>query len=166
MTVVIQDAEVQALINDLISKTARPRAALDAVGTRIVARIRATFVAGASPYGEKWAPLKFRRGRPLFKTGRTLFNRITHSTSETSVDVGIFNKRSAEIGEKHQFGAVEKAPPGKFIIFKDEIHDKLVFARKIRIPARPFLPIRGSVADLPRTWIDDITALFEKDFEK
>ncbi len=113
---------------------------LESVGVALTENVRMTFIAGTSPYGVKWLPLKFRRGDPLRDTGR-LMNSITHRIAADGVEVGT----NVPYAGVHQFG---------YAVLKARIGSKQV-RRGARIPARPFFP--NSAQGLPVAWEREIT---------
>ena len=142
-------AEIEELLRDANILPLAQRA----LGESVTENTRLAFVDGASPYGERWAPLKLRSGQPLRDTGR-LANSITWD-AEDILRVGT-NVCYASV---HQFGATIKARPGdagsnscgprKGASF---LHFNGIFAKQVTIPARPFLPdSRG----LPEEWRED-----------
>jgi phage gpG-like protein len=87
-----------------------------------------------TPEGAAW-PLT-RDGRAaLFVSGKHLYLSIDHAASATEARWG-----SGWIGAKvHQFGAVITPKDGKALHFS--LGGKDVFARKVTIPARPYLGV-------------------------
>ena len=87
-----------------------------------------------TPEGAAW-PLT-RDGRAaLFVSGTHLYRSIDHAASATEARWG-----SGWIGAKvHQFGAVITPKDGKALHFM--LGGKDVFARKVTIPARPYLGV-------------------------
>lgn len=142
------------------------------VGNAIVNRIRLCFKLSVSPWGEPWAPLKFRAprrtnngkrlsatgraqvkanaagapGKPLVNTGR-LRSSIVAKADAKGVTIGTNVKGAAT----HQFGATIVPKTAKRLVFPGP-NGALIFAKKVTIPARPFLPIRGGQVVLPFTW--------------
>lgn len=119
---------------------------LHAIGRVLESRVRAGFDAGVDPYGQPWAPLRIRQGKPLRDTGQ-LQNSITYTVEGNSVVVGT-NREHMQV---HQFGAVIKPKNGKFLAFPGA-GGHLILARQVTIPRRAFLPDRG----LPQDWADDV----------
>lgn len=120
--------------------------AFAAIGRVISNRIRLGFKAGRSPWGVPWAPLTSRVGQPLRNTG-LLQRSITSKPSKDSVEVGT-NRTGAPT---QHFGATILPKKGKYLVF--QIGGRKVFAKKVTIPARPFMPITpGGQVDLPEAW--------------
>jgi phage virion morphogenesis protein len=129
------------------------------IGAALVSNVQLGFKSSSSPYGQAWAPLKFRKGQPLRDTGR-LRNSITQQPDSDGVTVGT----NVDFAAVHQFGAVIKPVKAKRLVFGNGAGG-LVFAKQVRIPARPFLPIdsAGNVTLPPsyqRTVINRIRAHF------
>ncbi len=118
---------------------------LESVGVTLTENVRMTFVAGTSPYGVKWLPLKFRRGDPLRDTGR-LMNSITHRVAADGVEVGT----NVPYAGVHQFG---------YAVLKARLGSKQV-RRGPRIPARPFFP--NAAQGLPTAWEREVTDLVSR----
>lgn len=128
------------------------------IGRSLASRTQLGFRLGVDPYGEAWAPLKFRQGQPLRDTGR-LQRSITSVAGSDYVDVGT----NVSYGLVHQFGATIEAgkPPhislggyqttGSPVLLFRGPGGKTVAAKKVVIPARPILP----TAKLPSSWGTD-----------
>lgn len=111
------------------------------IGSSLVDEIKLGFTDSKDPWGAPWAPLsertqamnkgRRRDGQPLLDTGK-LRNSMTYRADKDSVEVGTsdFEKKALT----HQFGS------------------KNAWGRKIKVPARPFLPIIGKAVDLPDHW--------------
>ncbi len=171
----IDNQAVTAAFNRLLQLGQNPRPALEGIGGELLKNIQQGFEAGVSPYGQKWAPLKHRSGKPLLDSGK-LHNSISYRVVGNAVEIGT-NRPYAKV---HQFGAeIERAAyskqirhrtdakgnllrtklfGGKGLIFAKDSHARAqtrwveVGAHKIAIPARPFLPTDG----LPDSWRDDV----------
>lgn len=156
-------------------------AAFAAVGRMLLNRIRLCFRTGTSPYGNTWAPVKFRAlrltgrgkisptgrkqqaannkgggavGQPLRDTGR-MARSFTSQPDAKGVTVGtnIKAESGASIARVHQFGATITPKNGKFLVFPGP-NGNLIFAKRVKIPARPFMPITHSgVIVLPPSWL-------------
>ena len=106
--------------------------------------------------------LKFRQGVPLNDTRMHIYQRITYAADTNSVRVGLLDSESAKIGQVHQFGAVIKPVHAKMLRFTPRGFKKPFFAKQVTIPARPFMPIRNGVADLPAEWMDQVLETMRK----
>jgi phage virion morphogenesis protein len=113
---------------------------LNDVGAALTENVRMSFVMGASPYGVKWLPLKFRRGDPLRDTDR-LMNSITYRVAADGVEVGT----NVPYAGVHQFG---------YSVIKARFGSKQA-RRGARIPARPFFP--NAAQGLPVAWEREVT---------
>lgn len=98
------------------------------------------FSAGHAPDGTAWAPLKVRSGMPLRNDGG-LAGSITFHVSGLNVSVGT----NVWYGAVHQKGMVIK-PKKKKALYSAKL--KIMFGKKVTIPARPFLP----VGTIPAAW--------------
>jgi phage gpG-like protein len=118
------------------------------IGRVLVNRIRLCFKLGIDPWANPWAKLKIRKGQPLRDTGR-LQRSIVSSPDAQGVTVGT-NLVYAPV---HQFGATIEPVKAKRLVFPGP-GGKLIFAKKVTIPARPFLPLRRGQAAvaLPPAW--------------
>lgn len=94
-----------------------------------------------------------KAGQPLRDTGR-LQRSITAAADSQGVTVGT-NLRQARI---HQFGGVIRPKTAKSLVFPGPTGE-LIFAKKVTIPARPYLPLRraSTTVDLPPAWSLQIT---------
>ncbi len=85
-----------------------------------------------SPDGQAWIPSK-DGGSTLFRTGHHLASSIDHAAGAEEVKWG-----SGWIGARvHQFGATIVPVNAKSLVFN--VGGKEVFAKKVVIPARPYL---------------------------
>lgn len=140
----IDDEEVQAAFDRLLRVVDDPGPALDAIGRVLKSNIQRCFLESRSPYGETWAPLKARKGKPLVNDGH-LQNSIDYQVDSPSVVVGT-NKVQATI---QNFGGVIAAKNSQALFFM--VGDRKVFVKSVTIPARQFMPTDG----LPDDWRDD-----------
>lgn len=119
--------------------------------------IRERFVYGRGPFGIPW-PVSRRAardgGRTLIDSGG-IVNSLTHEATETRVEVGIIAKtRSAKFAYVHQFGATITPKNGPYLIFRGA-DGKLIFAKSVTIPARPFIGIDDlDRQELTEAWED------------
>lgn len=132
---------------------------MSVIGRTVVSRTQLGFRLGVDPYGTPWKPLRFRKGRPLRDTAR-LQRSITHVAGSNFVDVGT----NVAYGVVHQFGATVEAgkPPhvslggyqtsGSPVLVFPGPGGRKIRAKKVVIPARPFLP----TTKLPDAMGDDI----------
>lgn len=145
MTVTIDDAQVMAALEKLRARVQNTKPALKDIGEELVSRILDSFEREASPYGEKWEPLKpatiLGRAR-RFKTQKAkvaaLANpRILQDTGalRSSIEIQSVGNDHVTVWSRqpyagvHQFGSARK-----------------------NIPARRFFPIRDGRVDLPPGW--------------
>lgn len=107
----------------------------DLVGTAIVAGVKNAFIRGADPEtGTAWAPLKARHGQPLRDRG-VLMRSIHYEAHGGSVSVGT----NLIYAATHQFGDSNRVPKtAPRLVFK--VFGVTVFAKKVSIPRRRFLP--------------------------
>lgn len=151
----------------------------DSVGAGLKTLIDLGFKLSQDPWGQQWAPLKFRAlrrsddgkkisrtgrqqaganrtgkaGQPLRDTGR-LQRSITYRAESDGLTVGtnIRAKSGASIAAVHQFGATIRPKKGKFLVFPGP-NGALIFAKKSVIPRRAFLPLdTGGNLALPASW--------------
>lgn len=139
--------KVEARLKKLALGSAERQKALGALGGALANRVRLCFRLGTSPYGAPWKPLnpRFRTGQPLRDTGR-LQRSITSQVQGDAVVVGT-NVRYART---HQYGATILPKNGEFL--RVPVGDGFLFLRRVRIPARPFMPLVGNAVSLPRPW--------------
>jgi phage gpG-like protein len=161
-TVTIDDAEFLALLDRLKSNVTNLRPAMADIGANMVSLIHEKLGQGVTPWGEAMKPLKFRKGVPLNDTRMHIYQRITYAADSNSVRVGMLDSESSKIGQVHQFGAVIKPVKAKRLVFTPRGFKKPFFAKQVTIPARPFMPIRNEVADLPTEWMDQVLETMRK----
>lgn len=145
----IDDSVGQAKLRALERALANPRPMYAAIGRVLVNRIRLCFRLGVDPWGTPWLPLKLRKGQPLRDTGR-LANSVSAQASADDVVVGT-NVRYAAT---HQFGAtITPKKAGGRLVFRGP-NGTVIFAKKVVVPARPFMPLRsyGGPPALPPAW--------------
>lgn len=157
----------------LLKSVQNPAPLYAAIGSQIANRIRLCFRMGIDPWGRPWLPIKWRAprsrddrtltrtgrgqvaanaggsaGQPLRDTGR-LARSITSKADAAGVTVGT-NVRYART---HQFGATIKPTKAKRLVFPGP-SGALIFAKKVTVPGRPFMPLRRgeSTVALPPAW--------------
>jgi phage virion morphogenesis protein len=103
---------------------------------------------GPGPDGTKWSPNK--EGTPiLFRTGRHLHDSIASTSSGTSGEWGA----AWEFAHVHQEGAVITPKSAGRLVFM--LGDKRVFAKKVTIPARPFVGVSAEDAEEIKELVTD-----------
>jgi phage gpG-like protein len=146
ISITLDDRAVLAALTQLRDHARDLAPAFHEIGSSLVDEIKLGFSEGRSPYGVPWKPLspatqaankgRRRGGQPLRDTGK-LMNSITYRLlARQGVEVGTadFQPKAAT----HQFGSAN------------------AWGRRIRVPARPYLPIQGSTAILPDAWRQQI----------
>ncbi|GAB0119472.1 phage virion morphogenesis protein [Acidisoma sp. 7E03] len=114
---------------------------MSAIGTSLVSTTQRRFNEGRDPQGNFWKPLnpsyaRVKQGpRTLVGLGLEggLQGSITFVPSSRDVTVGT----PKVYGAVHQFGATIKPKNGKVLVFR--MAQGVTFARKVTVPARPFL---------------------------
>lgn len=99
------------------------------------------FARGISPAGAAWAPLQVRAGQPLRDT-----RRLQSSLAPVDTGRGFRISTNVSYAAVHQYGATIRAK-GKHGLYSPKL--KAHFGKKVKIPARPFLPRDGK---LPSRW--------------
>lgn len=98
-------------------------------------------------------------GKALVDTGR-LRASILADVDASGVEVGT-NVRYARV---HQFGKTILPKRGPFLIFPGP-SGEMIFAKRVTIPARPFMPVnRAGQLSLPTTWAANITRTLAEHF--
>lgn len=164
------DANLQRLLRTL--KKIGSTAAMSALAGRLAPQARAlvttTFEQSASPDGVPWAPLRYRKGQPLVRSGK-----LKASIKVMSNSKGFVVYTKAPYAAVHQYGGGTKARNqartrgGRFK--KNALAAKakrVVFVSRIgaaAIPARPFFPGNS----LPNAWRERLVKVsvdFVKEF--
>jgi phage gpG-like protein len=165
----IIDQDVREKLKALQDSAADMSPALNVVGRTVRDRILLGFKFSRSPYGQQWAPLKIREGVPLIDSGR-LRSSISYQVGGTSggqyVDVGTNYgplNGGGSVAAVHQFGAVIKPKQAKFLRFMGA--NGYIFAKKVVVPARPFMPIQGNDLVMPDSWSTAITKALKRHFD-
>lgn len=142
------DSLARARLARLDAAARSPRGAFETVGRVIVNRIRLCFRIGVDPWGSPWAALKMRKGQPLVDTAR-LFRSVVARPDNDGVTIGT-NVKYARV---HQYGATIVPVKAKRLVFQGP-NRRMIFAKRVVIPARPFMPIRRGAAavELPADW--------------
>lgn len=152
ITIQLQDERIQAALAKLKQQINDLEPLLTAVGGELKKHIQLGFRNSQSPYGQAWAPLKVRQGKPLVDTGR-LANSINYLVDANSVEVGT-NVLYAAL---QQFGGTIAPKQAKALSFV--VGGRRVFVKHgITIPARPFIPTAG----LPPTWREGVLRIIER----
>ncbi len=156
ITIKANASKALAKIKVLQNTAADMRPVFAAVGRTIKTRIDLCFKLGIDPWGSPWAALKIRKGgQPLKDRNRTGLSRIIVNPDSTGVTIGTAAQR--KIAATHQFGATIKPNNAKLLAFPGP-GGRMIFAKKVVVPARPFLPLRKSnVVALPPAWSAAVT---------
>jgi phage virion morphogenesis protein len=103
---------------------------------------------GPGPDGQAWPANQ--TGTPiLFRTGRHLHDSIASSSSGTSGEWGA----AWEFAHAHQYGATITPKSAGRLVFM--LGDKRVFAKKVMIPARPFVGVSAEDAEEIKALVTD-----------
>lgn len=150
-------------IRELQNSAANMQPVFATVGRVIKARIDLCFNLGIDPWGSPWAALKIRKGQPLVDRNLTGLSRIVSNPDQTGVTIGTMAQR--KIAATHQFGAVIRPKNGKYLRFPGP-NGQFIFAKKVTIPARPFMPLTkgGNVVALPPHWSAAVTNALKQYF--
>lgn len=153
ITIDVLDQEVLAKLEQLKAQGSNFGGPMAVIGRKVKTKIDLGFRASVTPWGAPWAPLKIRSGQPLRDTGR-LQRSITYRTGkqgdEAYVDVGT----NVAFAQVHQYGATIEPKTAKLLSFMTPLGR--AFAKKVVIPSRPFMPIKGDALALPPAWAADI----------
>lgn len=172
----IDDDGLQRKLNALEAAVTNKAPLYAAIGAALRTRIMLCFKLGIDPWGTPWRAIRFRApagkadargkfkptkrgagqiqanrsgsaGQPLVDTG-ALRSSIAVKADGQGVTVGT-NKVQAPV---HQFGATIRPKSVGRLVFQGP-NGAVVFAKKVTIPARPFMPLRREgVVELPPVW--------------
>ncbi len=158
----VNDAQARAKLKAMLGAAADMTAVYATVGRVIVNRIRLCFKLGIDPWANPWAKLKIRNGQPLRDTGR-LNRSIVANPDKTGVTIGT----NVQFAAVHQYGATIEPKKAKRLVFPGP-GGRMIFAKKVTIPARPFLPLKKgyTVVTLPPAWSADVTRAMRAYFKQ
>ncbi len=153
ITFKIDDSKAVARIRAVEAVAGNMTPVFATVGRVLANRVRLCFKLGIDPWGSPWAALRLRKGQPLRKTGR-LQRSIVSRADATGVTVGT----NVIYARTHQFGATIVPKKAKALAFPGP-GGRMIFAKKVSIPKRSFLPVRtpGGDVSLPAVWAIDVT---------
>lgn len=161
LTFKVDNRAIAGKLKALEKATGNLAGAYAVIGARIVAKIRLCFRLGIDPWGSPWLALKLRKGQPLRDT-RRLMSSVVANPDSSGVSIGT-NLLYAPV---HQFGATIVPKKAKRLVFPGP-NGQLIFAKKVVIPARPFMPIKGDgTVDLPPKWRADVVGALRAYFKK
>lgn len=167
LKVQVIDGQARAKIKALQASANNMQPVFATIGGIIRNRIRLCFKLGIDPWGSPWAALKFRQGQPLRNTGRMQAS-ITSRPDATGVTIGTnLRNKGVSYPAVQQFGATIEPKTAKRLVFPGP-GGKLIFAKKVTIPARPFLPLKkdATVVSLPPDWSLAVTRALRGYFKK
>lgn len=125
----------------------------DAAGNLVFTKAGAAQAAA----NEAAAAGKGSAGRPLVDTGK-LRASITSRADKTGVEIGT----NAQQAKLQHFGGVVKPKRGTTLAFPGP-GGEMIFARSVKIPARPFMPVDPSnTVQLPPAWKRNVLRIIEK----
>ncbi len=155
----VEDTGVAAKIRAMVAAAQSLEPLHQRIGAALVSRVQLGFKTGTSPYGATWAPLKLRQGQPLRDT-RRLLSSIVPAADPAGVTVGT----NVDYAAVHQFGAtIKPKKPGGRLVFAGP--GGMIFAKGVKIPARPFLPLDANGAtNLPPDYQKTIVARIRAHF--
>lgn len=158
----LDDGVLKQKLAELEQGAAAPKEMLQAIGRSVVTRIRLGFKTGRSPQGARWAPLKWRLGQPLRDKGHLQASVVANPPTADGIEIGT-NKVQARL---QHFGGEVVPKNGPHLVFKNQLSGGLVFAKKVVLPARPFMPVNDSgQIDIPPAWEAGMLAIVKRHFE-
>lgn len=153
ITITVDDAEVQAALNEAARRASDLTGLMDLIGAALVSSTQQRFEGQAGPTGVPWRSSQRagqQRGQTLVDSGR-LRQSITHRAGRDQVEVG----SGVMYAAVHQFGATIRAKSSKGLRFR--IGDRWVTKREVTIPPRPFLGLddedRAEIIELSTGWL-------------
>ncbi|MQT14396.1 phage virion morphogenesis protein [Segnochrobactrum spirostomi] len=143
ISVKILDAEAVAALRQIERLMGDTTPVTRAIGVGLVEVVHTHFETESDPQGKAWAPLEAtyaanKRGAGILREAGMrggLMGSITSRASASGVEVGS-NKVYAGV---HQEGATITPVNGPFLVFR--LGDRVVHARSVTIPARPFIGV-------------------------
>ncbi len=173
MKIEVIDQQVRKKLADLQAASGNVTPAMQVVGRKVKTRVQLGFKLSRDPWGSPWAPLNknlTRTGKPLVNRGMGgLMGSITYQIgaqgSDQHVDIGTnLNSNGIQYPAVHQFGAVINPKNSKYLRWMGP--NGPIFAKKVTIPARPFLPLDPGGVDMPAEWTKDILVALYNHFDK
>ena len=140
LTIHVDDTMLRQGIERVMARMANAQPIFDEIGQRLVTSVVHRFEREAGPHGAPWKPSRRATGaggQTLSDTGR-LRDSITHRAGADHVQVGTHIRYAAI----HQFGGTIRPKKGDRLVFS--VGGTKVFARAVKIPARPFLGLDAS----------------------
>ena len=167
----VLDQQVKKKMNDMQAASGNVKPAMQVVGRKVKTKVQLGFRTSQDPWGDAWAPLNknlTRSGSPLRNTGR-LMGSITYqlggSNTDQHVDIGTnLQSKGVLFPAVHQFGAVITPKNAKYLRWMGP--NGPISAKKVTIPARPFLPLTKSGVEMPQTWSVDVLTALHNHFDK
>lgn len=134
--------------------------ALHVIGRTMLTRINLGFKNATDPWGTAWKPLAIRQGQPLRDTG-ILQRSHTYNPVGNAVEIGT---KATQARLQHFGGRVEPRTAKALRFYA--ANGAPIFAKRVFVPARPFLPIlpNGQVV-LPTSWEQATLKALQKHFE-
>lgn len=193
LTIKVDDKLAQKRLAALEAAASNMAPVFETVGAALLRRVQLCFKLGIDPWGKPWLAIKWRAprtlkgskasaprlsaagkkqfeanqagtpGQPLRNTG-ALQRSISAKADASGVTIGT-NLKYAKV---HQFGATIRPKNGSRLVFPGP-GGAMIFAKKVVVPARPYLPLRrdATIADLPPAWsagvVDSLRAYFRKE---
>lgn len=127
-----------AHLRDAIARAIGPElgvAISQALGAAAMKQLNDEFLQSRDPYGQTWAPLKLRRGKPLLDTGR-----LRASARLTQRSLGFEIALTANYARTHQEGAVIVPRRARMLSWKVRGSKRRYFAKRVVIPRRQMIP--------------------------
>lgn len=151
----------KATADALAKMVPEARAILEPIARKLQAFVWLGFKVSTSPYGEKWAPLKFRNGQPLRDTG-VLRNSLVPRYGKDFFEFGTSHPGA----RVHQFGATIVPVKAKMLRFFAKGSKIPIFRKSVTIPARPYMPLdKGGKLVLPDAWAKSFLAVVREKLE-
>ena len=162
ITVKVDRAKLDARLAALGKAESYQSRLLAPAARAIKTRIDLGFKNSVDPWGQPWAPLKCRDGKPLRDTGvlqSSISTNFGQSGNKSWFVIGTnrtvsWRGVSWNLGSIHQYGAtVVPRPDNKKGLLRFSCGGSTIYAKKSVIPARAFLPLRPyDILDLPPSW--------------
>ena len=146
LRITVTQAELRQALGAIADFARDPTPAWKVIGQDLVTSTQERMRAETGPDGTRWPDLKpdyaaTKRGAGMLVESGRLIGSLTRQTSGSQLLVGT----NALYGAIHQFGGVIRPKSGAALRFR--IGRRWVFARKVTMPARPFLGISAQDRD-------------------
>lgn len=144
ISITLNDTQAVKKIDEIAKQLKNPRLLYAELGEQLIQQHKKRIDKGEDPTGKKWKPLQpwynaSKKGKGILRESGQLRNTLAYNLKPNGLEFG----SPVEYAPVHQFGAIIKPKRKKALALGG---GELGFAKKVNVPARPWLGVSDNDA--------------------